>query len=558
MAQIKTKKLGEILIEAGIITPDKLDLALREQSQTKEKLGTIFQRLGICSEKEIAKVLAGQAGVACVDLNGVDVDPAQLELVDRQYAEKFSLLPLARKGSTLQVAMANPLDLAIIDELGRKSGKYIEVVHAPESEIQDAIVRYYGIKSGSANEINDLITKSQKALASGVKLGEGDSPFIRLVHQMIAQGVEEGATDIHIEPEEKVLRCRYRVDGHLVQGPILPGDLKGIVTTRVKIMAEMNISESRVPQDGRILFDTGRRKIDLRVSTFPTVNGEGIVCRILDKEALIVGLGKLGMEKEMQTVFRRDIVKPNGIILVTGPTGSGKTTTLYSALTYLNKPDTKIITLEDPVEYELPVINQAQINNAKGFTFAKGLRAILRQDPDILLVGEIRDVETAQLAIRAALTGHLVFSTLHTNSAAGAIPRLLDMGVEPFLLSATLVSILAQRLVRQVCDQCGAPSEPNAQDMELMELSAEDLAGATILEGQGCNLCRNSGYRGRLAVFEYLHIDKKIRKLIADGKDASLIEDAARDMGQAGLREDALAKMRSGQTTLSEVMRVVT
>lgn len=558
MAQIKTKKLGEILVDAGIITPDKLDLALREQSQTKEKLGTIFQRLGICSEKEVAKVLAGQAGVACVDLTMVEVDSAQLELVERDYAEKFSVLPLVRKGSTLQVAMANPLDLAIIDELGRKSGKYIEVVHAPESEIQDAIVRYYGVKHGSANEVNSLIDKSLKALASGVKLGEGDSPFIRLVHQIIAQGVEEGATDIHIEPEEKVLRCRYRVDGHLVQGPILPGDLKGIVTTRVKIMAEMNISESRIPQDGRILFDTGRRKIDLRVSTFPTVNGEGIVCRILDKEALIVGLGKLGMEADMQAVFRRDIVKPNGIILVTGPTGSGKTTTLYSALTYLNKPDTKIITLEDPVEYELPVINQAQINNAKGFTFAKGLRAILRQDPDILLVGEIRDVETAQLAIRAALTGHLVFSTLHTNSAVGAIPRLLDMGVEPFLLSATLVSVLAQRLVRQVCRHCGVPTEPNAGDMEQMEITTENLVGANMVEGPGCDLCRNSGYRGRLAVFEYLNIDKDIRKLIADGKDASLIEEAARKTGQAGLKEDALAKMKVGKTTLKEVMRIVT
>jgi type IV pilus assembly protein PilB len=558
MAQIKTKKLGEILVEAGIITPDKLDLALREQSQTREKLGTIFQRLGICSEKEIAKVLAGQAGVACVDLNTVEVDTASLELIERKYAEKFSLLPLGRKGSTLQVAMANPLDLAIIDELGIKTGKYVEVVHAPESEIQDAIVRYYGAKAGSANEINELIEKSRRALASGVKLGEGDSPFIRLVDMMISQGIEEGATDIHIEPEEKVLRCRYRVDGRLIQGPILPVDLLSIVITRVKIMAEMNISESRVPQDGRILFDTGRRKIDLRVSTFPTINGEGIVCRILDKEALVVGLGKLGMESEMQTTFRQDIAKPNGIILVTGPTGSGKTTTLYSALTYLNKPDTKIITLEDPVEYELPVINQAQINTAKGFTFAKGLRAILRQDPDILLVGEIRDVETAQMAIRAALTGHLVFSTLHTNSAAGAIPRLLDMGVEPFLLSATLVSIIAQRLVRKVCPQCSEPAEPNPDDMALMGLTAEQLAEGKMVEGKGCSLCRSSGYRGRKAVFEYLHVDSEIRGLIAEGKDASEIEAAGRRQGQPGLRDDALLKMMSGTTTLKEVMRIVT
>ncbi len=557
MGHIKTKKLGEILVDAGIVSADKLDLALREQSQTKEKLGTIFQRLGICSEKEISKVLAGQAGVACIDLNMTEVDTKELELIDREYAEKFSVLPVQRKGSTLQVAMANPLDLAIIDELGRKSGKYIEVLHAPESEIQDAVVRYYGARVGSANEINGLIDKSRKALASGVKLGEGDSPFIRLVDQIIAQGVEEGATDIHIEPEEKVLRCRYRVDGRLIQGPILPAELMGIVITRIKIMAEMNISESRIPQDGRILFDTGRRKIDLRVSTFPTISGEGIVCRILDKEALVVGLEKLGMERDMQVLFRKDIVKPNGIILVTGPTGSGKTTTLYSALTYLNKPDTKIITLEDPVEYELPVINQAQINTAKGFTFAKGLRAILRQDPDILLVGEIRDVETAQMAIRAALTGHLVFSTLHTNSAAGAIPRLLDMGVEPFLLSATLVSIIAQRLVRQVCSHCGEPYDPNVEDLALLDHTPEDLAEATVLMGKGCSLCRNSGYRGRLAVFEYLHVDKEIRNLIAEGKNATVIEDAARSTGQIGLREDAMSKMKTGRTTLEEVMRVV-
>ena len=558
MPQIKTKRLGEILIEAGAITPDRLDLALREQRQTGEKLGIIFQRLGICSAKEIAKVLASQAGVACVDLAATAIDAEQLDLVEHEYAEKYSLIPLQLKGSTLQVAMANPLDLAIIDELGRESGKYIEVVHAPENEIQDAIVRYYGLKSGGADEITDLITRSQQALASGVKLGEGDSPFIRLVDKIIAQGVEEGATDIHIEPEDKVLRCRYRVDGRLVQGPILPVELLSIVITRVKILAEMNISESRVPQDGRILFETGRRQIDLRVSTFPTVNGEGIVCRILDKESLIVGLEKLGMDQDIQDRFRRDLCRPNGIILVTGPTGSGKTTTLYSALTYLNKPDTKIITLEDPVEYELPVINQAQINTAKGFTFAKGLRAILRQDPDILLVGEIRDSETAQLAIRAALTGHLVFSTLHTNSAAGAIPRLLDMGIEPFLLSATLVSVIAQRLVRKVCNECGEPCRPQPEDLELLGLTEEDLAGAELAEGRGCSLCRKSGYRGRVAVFEYLQVDPRIRKLIADGKDASLIEETARQGGQPGLRNDAMNKMRSGHTTLKEVTRVVT
>ncbi|MDX2472216.1 MAG: GspE/PulE family protein [Candidatus Krumholzibacteria bacterium] len=560
MPQVKTKRLGQILVEAGSITAEKLDMALREQSQTGEKLGMTLQRLGICSEKEIAKVLAGQAGVECVELARIEVDAEALELVTRAFAEEKSLMPLHLAGSTLRVAMANPLDLHTTDDLSRMTGKYIEVVHAPESEIKDAQTRHYGMQTDDASEAPHLIQMAKEALASGVKLGDEDSPFIRLTDMLIRRGIVEGATDIHIEPEEKVLRCRYRIDGGLTQGAILPRELLAIVITRVKIMAEMDISESRVPQDGRILFDTGRRKIDLRVSTFPTVHGEGIVCRVLDKEALIVGLDRLGMPEAMGDRFRRDITKPNGIILVTGPTGSGKTTTLYSALTFLNKPDTKIITLEDPVEYELPVINQAQINTAKGFTFAKGLRAILRQDPDILLVGEIRDVETAQMAIRAALTGHLVFSTLHTNSAAGAIPRLLDMGIEPFLLSATLVSVVAQRLVRTICPECGEPAPPDPVDLALLDLPEKDVAslvGTNTCEGKGCSICRQSGYRGRMAIFEYLAIDNDIRTMVAAGKDGGAIAAEAIRQGQRTLRDDGLAKYREGKTTLKEVLKVV-
>ncbi len=557
MSQVKTKRLGQILVEVGIVTEDKLDMALREQRQTGEKLGMALQRLGICSEKEIAKVLAGQAGVECVDVAHTEVTKEALALVTREFAEQKSLLPIRLNGSTLQVAMANPLDLPTTDELTRLTGKYIEVVHAPESEIKDAQVRHYGLHADDSSEAPHLIEQARQALASGMKLGEEDSPFIRLVDMLIRRGVVEGATDIHIEPEEKVLRCRYRIDGSLNQGAILPHELLAIVITRVKIMAELDISENRVPQDGRILFDTGRKKVDLRVSTFPTVHGEGIVCRILDKESLIVGLERLGMPDLMGEMFRRDITKPNGIILVTGPTGSGKTTTLYSALTFLNKPDTKIITLEDPVEYELPVINQAQINNAKGFTFAKGLRAILRQDPDILLVGEIRDVETAQMAIRAALTGHLVFSTLHTNSAAGAIPRLLDMGIEPFLLSATLVSVVAQRLIRTICKECGEPAAPNPAELETMGLIVDEPQSVNIREGKGCSLCRQSGYRGRMAIFEYLSIDPEIRAMIAAGKDGGAIASEAARQGQPTLRDDGLEKYLDGKTTLREIMKVV-
>jgi len=554
--QVRTKRLGQILVESGAITPEKLDLALREQKQTGEKLGAVLQRLGICSEREIAKVLASQAGVECVDLARFEIGPEVLALVPREYAETKSLLPLRLRGSTLQVAMANPLDMATTDELGRLTGRYIEVVHAPESEIKDAQVRHFGGATGAEDDIPQLVAAARRSLEAGGNPGQEDSPYIRLVDGLLRQGVQEGATDIHIEPEEKVLRCRYRIDGRLVQGAVLPSDLLPIVVTRIKIMAEMNISENRVPQDGRIFFDSGRKKVDMRVSTFPTVHGETIVCRILDKESLIVGLDRLHMPEAMLADFRRDITRPNGIILVTGPTGSGKTTTLYSALTFLNKPDTKIITLEDPVEYELPIINQAQVNNAKGFTFATGLRAVLRQDPDILLVGEIRDVETAQLAIRAALTGHLVFSTLHTNSAAGAIPRLLDMGIEPLLLSATLVSVVAQRLVRRVCDACAQPVTPDPELTALLNLGADDLDGARPRQGRGCSLCRQSGYRGRLAVFEYLSVDDNLRRLIVERRDVSEIEHVARTGGSCLLRDDAVAKFRSGVTTLAEVMRV--
>jgi len=557
MPQVKTKRMGEILFEAGIVTEEKLELALSEQKQTSEKLGVVLQRLGICTEQEISKVLAGQAGVEIVDLAHLDMDRSAMDLVDRSFAEQRSLLALKQQGNTLRVAMANPMDLASIDDLTRMTGKYIEVVHAPESEIIDATIRLLGTSGEACGEIPLLIEKAQRAVASGAKLDEGDSPYIHLVDQIISLGVDEGATDIHIEPEEKVLRCRYRVDGRLIQGAVLPLDLQGIVITRIKIMAELNISENRIPQDGRIDFTAGRKKVDLRVSTFPTIHGEGIVCRILDKENLIVGLERLGMPPAIQTNFRRDIAKPNGIVLVTGPTGSGKTTTLYSALTFLNKPDTKIITLEDPVEYELPVINQAQINTAKGFTFAKGLRAILRQDPDILLVGEIRDVETAQMAIRASLTGHLVFSTLHTNSAAGAIPRLLDMGVEPFLLSTTLISIMAQRLVRTNCPDCSQPVTAEDEELARLGLEQDDLDGAELRAGQGCNLCRNTGFRGRMAVFEYLRIEDTIRQMITEGRDGAEIEKAARSLGQASLKDDALIKLKDGKTTIREVTRVV-
>jgi type IV pilus assembly protein PilB len=556
MVVTRTKKIGQILIETGAITPEQLELALKEQKQTGEKLGQILQRLGICSEQEIARVLASQAGVSFVSLHEEWVAQEALDLLPGAYAEQHSVLPLSLRGKTLVLAMANPLDLDTIDEIGRMTGHYVEVVHATDSEIQEALERYYGAKTDLDAMLQEAIEGARAAVDSGVKLEEADSPFIRLVDLLLRKGVEEGCTDIHIEPEEKVVRTRYRIDGRLVQGPFLAKDLQSIVVTRVKILAGLNISQTRLPQDGRIVYELGQRKVDLRVSTFPSIYGETTVCRVLDKQNAPIGLDKLGMSREMRELFRRDISRPHGLILVTGPTGSGKTTTLYSALTYLNQPDTKIITLEDPVEYELPVINQAQVHPEQGFTFAQGLRSMLRQDPDIVLVGEIRDTETAQMAIRAALTGHLVFSTLHTNNAAGAIPRLVDMGIEPFLLAATLVSALAQRLVRKVCPVCRVPAEPTPEQRELLRLDELDITKPRFTTGKGCPSCRDTGYSGRCAVFEYLPVDNAIRRLITQKADAETVREAARAAGMRTLFDDALDKVLSGKTSLSEMLRI--
>ncbi len=556
MVVTKTKKLGQILIDSGIVTEEQLELALKEQKQTGEKIGVVISRLGICSMKEIDKVFASQIGVGYVSLADEWIKREAVDLITGEFAEKHRLLPISLSGNTLVIAMANPLDLNTIDAVSRMTGHYVEVVYASESDIQDALRKYYGAKSDLDLLLQNAIDEARTAVKGGAPMSDSDSPYIKLVDLIIGKAIEDGATDIHVEPEEKVVHIRYRVDGRLIQGPSLSNELQSVVTTRIKIMAGLNISKTMVPQDGRITYDTKQRKLDLRVSTLPTVNGETVVCRVLDKQNLLYGVNKLGMNREMLQRFREDISRPHGIILVTGPTGSGKTTTLYSALSYLNNPDTKVITLEDPVEYELPVISQAQIMPQQGFTFASGLRAILRQDPDIILIGEIRDKETAQLAIRAALTGHLVFSTLHTNSAASAIPRLIDMGVEPYLLSATLVSVLAQRLVRNVCAVCRIKQEPTDEQVRLLRLDELEVK-PRFSTGKGCPACKHTGCSGRSAVFEYLQVSGDIRRLINDGVGIDRIQERAKKEGMRLLREDAMDKLLAGKTSLSEVMRVV-
>jgi type IV pilus assembly protein PilB len=550
-------RLGDILVGAGLITEDQLELALNEQAQTDEKLGAVLQRLGIVTEKAIARILASQAGVSHVSLGDEWIQREAVDLIPVEFAELQRVFPITIRGNTLVLAMSNPVDLEAIDEAGRLTGHYIEVVHATDSDIKDAITQYHGSRSDIDARIEKAIKEAKQAISDGTRQNEDDSIFVRLADLIIAKAVEERATDIHIEPEEKVVRCRYRIDGRLIQGHSLPKELQSIIITRFKILSGMNISESRVPQDGRILFKHEGRSLDLRVSSFPTVHGESFVSRLLDKGNLTVGINGMGMGKKMLTDFKQDISRPNGIILVTGPTGSGKTTTLYSALSHLNAPDVKMITLEDPVEYELPLINQGQIQAKQGFTFAKGLRAILRQDPDILLVGEIRDQETAQLAVRAALTGHLVFSTLHTNDAAGVIPRLTDMGVEPFMLSATLVAVVAQRLVRTVCPVCRVRQDPTAEQRAQLDLDAMNLKNPVFTIGKGCPSCNETGYKGRMAVFEYLRVSDAIRQLISDGAPASAIQAQATEDGMRGLRENTLAKVVRGKTSLAELLRAV-
>ncbi|MBU8870731.1 MAG: Flp pilus assembly complex ATPase component TadA [Gemmatimonadales bacterium] len=556
MSATKTKKLGQILVDSGNITQEQLEKALKEQKQTREKLGVILQRLGITTETEIARVLANQAGVEFITLGKRRIEKEILELLPPEFSENNRILPIGLKGNTIILAMANPLDLDIIDKVQQMTGSYIEVVHASDSDIGATLSTNFGSVEDTDKSLLECIEQAGEAIGRGDSGIDKGSPLIKLVDHLIKKGIDDHATDIHIEPEEKVLRSRFRVDGHLIEGPYMPMGLHASIVTRFKILAGMNISESRQPQDGRIMHQIGPRTVDLRVSTFPSVNGETVVCRLLDKQNLVLGLERMGMDAELKRRFTRDISKPHGILLVTGPTGSGKTTTLYSALSHINTPDVKIITLEDPVEYEIPMVSQAQINVKQGFTFASGLRSILRQDPDIILVGEIRDQETAELAIRAALTGHLVFSTLHTNSAAGAIPRLTEMGIEPFLLSATLVGLLGQRLIRRICPDCRTTQPPTSDQIEALDLASLGEGPSEFSVGQGCSNCHNSGYRGRLAVFEYLPVDQDIRELINHKADAGRIESTAVEKGMQTLGRDTLKHVLAGETSLAELGRV--
>jgi type IV pilus assembly protein PilB len=549
----KRKLLGERLIESGLITVDQLDLALREQKRTGERIGEILINLGFVTQELISSALASEAGVTYVQLENYLIEPAALKHVSEASARRHKIIPILLEPPRLTIAMANVFDVMAIDEVQRSTGLIVDVVSATESSVLQSIDRYYA----GGISLEEIIQKSARQVEAG-RVSEADlaagAPIVRLVDQLFLTAVQEGATDIHFEPEERILRVRFRVDGKLRPGPSLPKALQPAVTARVKIISGMNIAETRLPQDGKINFFLGKRKVDLRVSTLPTVFGENIVLRVLDRAKLVVGLESLGFDERNLSRFRRAIESRHGILLVCGPTGAGKTTTLYSALSYLNALDRSIITLEDPVEYELPIIRQCQINVKAGLTFASGLRAILRHDPDVILVGEMRDAETVELAIRSALTGHLVFSTLHTNDAAGAIPRLINMGQEPFLVASSIRAIVGQALLRTNCAHCKVTYVPSAETVELAGLPPESAAG-TFVKGEGCERCGGTGFRGRVGAFEIMEVTPAVTRLVMERANSQALLAAARAEGMTVMREDAVAKAMRGLTTLEEAVR---
>ena len=553
---MKVDRIGDRLISAGLISSDQLDFALKEQKRTGDRLGNILRQLNLITEDDLAKVLAEAAGIQYVNVRTMSIDPNVVSLLPEAVARKYKVFPIAVENNSVTVAMADPLDVGTIDRVQQQTRRYVKVVSSTEFDILTTIDKYYGAIREVGN-LEDLIEDAVKQTeAKGASEGREDlglvAPVIKLIDLLILTGVSERATDIHFEPEKNLVRVRYRIDGVLKQGPYIPKKLERAINSRIKIMGNLNISESRLPQDGKATVSVYGKPIDIRVATFPTIYGENVVLRVLNKEQLVIGLESLGFSERNLSRFTQAISRPNGICLVTGPTGSGKTTTLYAALMRISTPERKIITLEDPVEYELPLIRQSQINVRAGLTYAAGLRAILRQDPDIILVGEMRDEETIDTAIRAALTGLLVFSTLHTNDAAASIPRLLDMGVEPFLAASSLVGVVAQRLVRLICKYCKQEVPPNPE--LALRLNVPDNK---FYAGQGCKNCEATGYRGRTVISEIMLLSPRIQKAIMERADASLIREIAREEGMQTMLEDGVQKAINGVTTLEEVARVV-
>jgi type IV pilus assembly protein PilB len=513
--------------------------------------------------RQLSKLLADEFGMPMVDLTALRApDTNAMEVLPRALAARYNVFPISKSGNVLKVALSDPLDVDTIDSLGHVLKLTIEPSIAPAAEIRVTIDRFYGKDAAELDAMLDGFSVTDGAdatttvSAGGKGSEEGDAPIIKLVHQVILEAIQRRASDIHLEPMEKRFRVRYRIDGVLLETENPPKRLQLSIISRLKIMANISIAEKRIPQDGRIQINMSGKQIDLRVSSLPTAHGESIVMRILDKEGLQLGLPELGFFSDDQVVMERLISLPDGIFLVTGPTGSGKTTTLYSCLHFINKSDRKIITVEDPVEYVLAGINQVPVRHDVGMTFASALRAMLRQAPNIVMVGEIRDLETAEISINASLTGHMVFSTLHTNDAPGAITRLIDIGVKPFLVSTALRAVMAQRLVRKICKLCKKPYAASTQELRSLNITAQQAAAATFMHGEGCPNCNATGFRGRIGIFEMFVVNEEIQRMIYDNAGTSKLRDKARSLGMRTMREDGVRKVTSGQTTIEEVVSI--
>ena len=558
MLDPESQSLKDIVLASNMVTKDQLIEVEEEYGRTAKPLKELLINYEILTEEQILDLIASSLGMEIVDLSQMEIEKSIIDLIPADNARMLGAIPLAFDGMTITVAVRNPLNYQIADELRFMLGKDVMTVVASEAQIDSCLEKYYPLDLGSMHEMLEEMNL-QDGLSSLTDLdaesAANEAPIIKFVDAVLYQAVKDKASDIHFEPFEKEFKIRYRIDGALYEMAPPPKNLAVPVISRVKIMSSLNISERRKPQDGRIQLKVAGNPIDLRVSTLPTQFGESVVLRVLDRSVVNLDLDMLGINEQVLAKIRDIISMPNGIFIITGPTGSGKTTTLYSALKEINKVQDKILTAEDPVEYDLEGIVQVPINDAIGMTFAAALRAFLRQDPDIIMLGETRDLESAEMAVQASLTGHLVFTTLHTNDAAGAITRLVDMGVEPFLITSSLIGILGQRLIRKICTGCKTAFTPTDDDLAALGLKRSDIGDNKFYYGKGCSLCQNTGYKGRKAITELLAMNSKINDLVLQNAPTIVIRDKARELGMETMREDGIRAILNGETTMEEILK---
>lgn len=551
------KKLGELLIDRGLVSAEQLESALQQQSRSGARLGTVLVELGYVSEDDLTDVVSERLGIPRVSLSAMVIDPQVIQRLSVETARRYTLIPIFAIGNTLTLAMADPLNIIAIDEIKYQTGCDVKRAIASESEIKEAIEEYYSV-ADSLQEIVSSHAAQEASVGSTIAIEENeevDSPIIRLVNLIIQKAIRDRASDVHIEPDETTVRIRYRVNGVMREEASPPKSMQNEVISRIKIAANLDVSEKRLPQDGRFLMSTDGGRVDLRVSTLPTIHGEKIVIRLLDRRNLFLTLHQLGVEKDLEKDWMSLITKPEGLILLSGPTSSGKTSTLYTTLQQINSVEKNIVTVEDPVEYSLPLINQVQINEKAGLSFPSTLRSILRQNPDVIMIGEIRDRETAQMGVRSALTGHLVFSTIHTNDAPSAITRLLDMGIEDYLVATALKGVLAQRLVRTNCPHCIEEYTPSEGVLARASIAPEILAGLTFKRGAGCNQCKMTGFQSQIGIFELIRITPIISEMILGGISLNRIREQALQSGYFPLFDAGLEKVRSGAVCLEELLK---